>query len=207
MISGFIAKKGPMTSVFTENGKRIGVSKLIAAPLTVTQIKTPQKDGYPAIQIAYGSRKKITNKAVSSKITKLKLDITPKGFKEFEVVSDQIPEIGKEIAIDSVFSVGDTVKVTGVTKGHGFSGVIKRHGFHRQPVSGGQSDRVRAPGSIGAQTPGKVLKGKKMPGHFGNTQKSVLNLKIVSINPETSEITLSGSVPGSYNSWVIISKS
>jgi len=205
MISGFIAKKGLMTSIFTEDGKRIAVTKLIAAPLKVTQIKTTDKDGYSAVQIAYGSKKRVA-KAVSSKISKLKLDITPKGFKEFNLMPDQVAELGKEISVDSVFSVGDTVKVTGITKGHGFAGVIKRHGFHRQPVSGGQSDRVRAPGSIGAQTPGKVLKGKKMPGHFGNVQKSILNLKIVSINVDNSEITLSGSAPGSYNSWVVISK-
>ena len=205
MISGFIAKKGLMTSVFTQDGKRIGVTRLIAAPLKVTQIKTLAKDGYDAIQTAYGSRKR-TDKAVSSKISKLKLDITPKGFKEFEVVKDQVLEIGKDITVSSVFTIGDTVKVTGVTKGHGFAGVIKRHGFQRQPVTGGQSDRVRAPGAVGAQTPGKILKGKKMPGHFGNVQKSVLNLKVVSINPDTSEITLSGSTPGSYNSWVVISK-
>jgi len=205
MISGFIAKKGLMTSVFTQDGKRIGITRLIASPLKITQIKTKDKDGYSAIQVAYGSKKSV-DKAVSSKISKLKLGITPKGFKEFEVISDQLPEIGKDITVDSVFSVGDIVKVTGVSKGHGFTGVIKRHGFHRQPVSGGQSDRVRAPGSIGAQTPGKVLKGKKMPGHFGNVKKSVLNLKIVSINKDTSEITLSGSAPGSYNSWVVISK-
>lgn len=205
MISGFIVKKGPMTSVFLENGQRIAVTKCAALPLKVTQIKNMDKDGYQAVQVAYGLRKHL-DKPTSAKIAKLKLDIKPKNFKEFQLTSEEMPKLSSEITVDSVFSVGDTVNITGTTKGRGFAGVIKRHGFHRQPVSGGQSDRTRAPGSIGAQTPGKVVRGKKMPGHMGNISKTVENLKIISIDKDNSQIVISGPVPGSVNSWITISK-
>ena len=172
-----------MTNVYTADGKRIAVTTCIVKPLTVTQLKNVDKDGYAAVQVAFGTRKRL-DQATSKKISKLKLDITPAKFQEFSLATDVLPEVGSTIAVDSVFAVGDTVKVLGVSKGHGFAGVIKRYGFRRQPVSGGQSDRVRAPGAIGAQTPGKVIKGKKMPGHYGNVNKLVSNLKIVSINTD-----------------------
>jgi large subunit ribosomal protein L3 len=205
MISGFIAKKGPMTNIFTPEGKRLTVTKCLVSPLTVTQLKTVAKDGYQAIQIAYGAKKYLDN-ATSKKISKLKLDIKPQYFCEFDLTSDAIPEIGSQIKVDSVLTAGDNVSVIGVSKGHGFAGVIKRYGFQRQPVTGGQSDRVRAPGAIGAQTPGKVIKGKKMPGHYGNKTKNIQNLKIVSVNPELGEVLISGSIPGHLHSWVTIQK-
>ncbi len=205
MISGFIAKKHKMTEIFTPEGKKIPVTSLIAEPMVVTQVKSLDKDGYQAIQVAYGKRKRL-DKSTGGKLTKLKLDISPSNFKEFQLVADTKPEIGTVIKIDSVLAVGDRVNVEGVTKGHGFAGVIKRYGFQRQPVSGGQSDRVRAPGAIGAQTPGKVIKGKKMPGHYGNVVKTIANLNIVSINPETNEILVTGSVPGHFNSYITIYK-
>lgn len=184
MISGFILKKGQMTSIYTEDGKRIAVTKCIAQPLTVVRIKNTEKDGYQAIQMSYNGAKKK---------------------KEFNLTSDQIPEIGSNITFDSIFTVGENVDITGVSKGRGFAGVIKRHGFKKQPIRG-SSDRVRHPGSIGAQTPAKVVRGKKMPGHMGNTNKTIENLKIIAINPENNEILISGSVPGSFNSWVTIKK-
>ncbi|HEX8923316.1 MAG TPA: 50S ribosomal protein L3 [Patescibacteria group bacterium] len=205
MISGFVAKKGLMTSIYTPEGKRIAVTQLVVAPLKVVQVKTEGKDGYQAVQVAYGSRKNL-DKATSSKLNKLKLDIKPSRFKEFFAVSDTLPEVGSDIAIDAVLTVGDKVDVTGTTKGRGFAGVIKRYGFQRQPVSGGQSDRVRAPGAIGAQTPGKVIKGKRMPGHYGNASRTVIGLKVIAIDTQTNTLTLSGSVPGSINSWVTIIK-
>lgn len=204
MISGFLIKKGQMTSVYTEDGKRIAVTKCIASPLIVTQIKTQEKDKYQAVQVAYGTRKRLT-KAVSTKLDKLKIEALPKGFQEFALTSDQIPEIGSNITIDSVFAVGDKIDATGISKGHGFAGVIKRWGFKKQPILG-SSDRVRHPGSIGAQTPGKVIRGKKMPGHFGNVNKTVENLKIIAINPENNEILINGSFAGHFNSWITITK-
>ena len=205
MISGFIAKKGPMTNVYSNKGKQITVTKLIVKPLVITQIKSLDKDGYKAVQVAFGNKKRL-DQSISKKVKKLKLNILPQKFKEFDLISDNDLVAGSQITVDNVFTLGEIVKVTGTSKGHGFSGVIKRYGFQRQPVSGGQSDRVRAPGAIGAQTPGKVIKGKKMPGHYGNVTQTVSNLKIISINPEANELLISGSVPGAINSWVTIKK-
>ena len=136
---------------------------------------------------------------------KLKLEISPSNFQEFDLTSDQIPEVGTDIAFDTVFTVGEEVDITGISKGRGFAGVIKRHGFKKQPIKNA-SDRIRAPGSIGAQTPSKVVKGKKMPGHYGVETVTVSGLEVFSINPETKEILIKGSVPGSFNSWVTIKK-
>lgn len=194
-----------MTSIYTPEGKRIAVTKCRIAPLTVTQVKTTDKDGYNAIQIAYGTRKRL-DKSTGGKLSKLKLDITPQHFQEFQLTDDVAPVVGAQITADAVFTVGQMIDVVGVSKGRGFAGVIKRYGFQRQPVSGGQSDRVRAPGAIGAQTPGKVIKGKKMPGHYGNVKKNVSNLKIISIDTAKNEILISGPIPGHVNSWVSIYK-
>lgn len=205
MINGIIAKKIGMTSIFTPEGKRISVTRLSAPVMTVTQVKTEDKDGYSAIQVAFGDRKRL-NSATAGKIKKLKLDISPRRFAEFDLTSETIPEVGSTIDITNVINSGDEVNVRGTSKGRGFAGVIKRYGFQRQPVSGGQSDRVRAPGAIGAQTPGKVLKGKKMPGHYGNKFITVKHISVYSVNPETREILVTGSVPGSVNSYLTITK-
>lgn len=185
MISGFIAQKKGMTSVFTSEGKRIAVTALQAMPLKVNRLRTIEKDGYQAVQIKYDHDKKLC---------------------EFDLSSESIPEINSEITIDSVLNPGDKVYATGKSKGRGFAGVIKRWGFARQPVTGGQSDRVRAPGAIGAQTPGKVIRGKKMPGHFGNATATITNLKVFSVDKEKNLLYISGSIPGSINSWIVISK-
>lgn len=205
MISGFLVKKGRMTSVYTPEGKRIGVTKCVANPLVITQVKTVDKDGYNSVQVAYDSKKRL-NKAILGKMSKSKLDLKPRFFKEFKLTTDQIPQVGSNISFESVFKDGDIVNITGISKGHGFAGVVKRHGFKKQPILG-SSNYVRRPGSIGAQTPGKVVKGKKMPGHFGVETTTISGLEIFSINPQTFEILIKGSVPGSFNSWVVIKKS
>lgn len=205
MISGFIFKKVGMTSVFTPEGKLVPVTKCAFRPLTVTQLKTADKDGYQSVQLAYGQRKHLS-KPVSGKLKKLDLSISPAKFKEFKIDAGVDLKIGQELSADQIFQPGDLVRVTGISKGRGFAGVIKRYGFQRQPVTGGQSDRVRAPGAIGAQTPGKVIKGKKMPGHYGNKTKTIQNLKVVSVDKDQNLLTISGPVPGSINSWLIIRK-
>lgn len=205
MISGFLVKKGQMTNVYTPDGKRIAVTKCLALPLKVTQIKTTEKDGYQSVQVGYGFKKHI-NKAISSKISKLGIDFKPQFFQEFKLTSDQIPQVGSDITIESVFNSGEKINLTGVSKGRGFAGVVKRHGFKKQPLLGA-SNYVRRPGSIGAQTPGKVIKGKRMPGHFGVSTTTISNSQIFSINSTTNEIFITGSVPGSINSWVTIKKS
>jgi len=184
MISGFLTQKKFMTSIFNDDGKRIAVTVLEAKPLIVSRLRTTEKDTYEAVQLKTHKDK----------------------FVEFKNTADTNPDLKTEVTIDSVFSVGDVVSATSKSKGHGFAGVIKRHGFRRQPVSGGASDRVRAPGSIGAQTPGKVIKGKKMPGHYGNATATVSNLKIFKIDKENHLLYVTGGVPGHINSWVKITK-
>jgi len=185
MISGYIAQKKSMSNVYNDKGQRIAVTALLAKPVTVSLLRSKLRDGYDAVQVAYGV----------------------KGHMEFEPQNiETLPEVNSEITPEIVFAIGDDISVTAKTKGHGFAGVIKRYGFRRQPVSGGQSDRVRAPGSIGAQTPGKVIRGKKMPGHYGNKNMTVTHLKIVSFDTEKNLIYVSGSVPGHLNSWVTITK-
>jgi len=185
MISGYIAQKKSMSNIYNDKGQRIAVTALLAKPVTVSLLRNKLRDGYDAIQIAYGV----------------------KGHMEFEPSNlEALPEVNAEITPELVFTIGDDISVTAKTKGHGFAGVIKRYGFRRQPVSGGQSDRVRAPGSIGAQTPGKVIRGKKMPGHYGNKNMTVTHLKVISFDTDKNLIYVSGSVPGHLNSWVTITK-
>lgn len=204
MISGFLVKKGQMTSVYTTDGKRIAVTKCFAKPLKITQIKNKDKDGYESVQVAYGTKKRL-DKATADKMAKSNLNITPQHFKEFKLTSDQVVEVGSDVTIESVFAAGEKIDATGISKGRGFAGVVKRHGFKKQPLLGA-SNYVRHPGSIGAQTPGKVVKGKKMPGHLGVETVSVSGLEIFSIDPESQEILIKGSIPGSINSWVILKK-
>ena len=184
MISGFIAQKKSMTSLYSEDGKRVAVTVLEAKPLIVSRLRTQEKDGYQAVQTKTHQNK----------------------LHEFKASTETMPEIKAEITVDSIFAAGDQVSATAKSKGRGFAGVIKRWGFHRQPVTGGQSDRVRAPGSIGAQTPGKVVRGKKMPGHYGNKNATVSNLKVFKVDKENNLLFITGAVPGHINSWVLISK-
>lgn len=184
MISGFLTQKKSMTSLYSEDGKRIAVTVLEAKPLTVSRLRTLEKDQYEAIQVK----------------------TTQDQLKEFKVTSETVPELKAEITVDTVFSTGDKVSATAKSKGRGFAGVIKRWGFSRQPVTGGQSDRVRHPGSIGAQTPGKVVRGKKLPGHYGNKNATVTNLKVFKVDKENNLLYIAGAIPGHINSWVIITK-
>jgi len=187
-----------MFAIFTPEGIRIPVTKLVAAPLTVVDVKDS------IVKIAYGTKKRL-NSSVAGFLKKKKLDIIPQHFKQFTLSAETAPEVGAQITPDLVFTVGDTIHATGKSKGRGFAGVIKRHGFKKQPIKNA-SDRIRAPGAIGAQTPSKVVKGKRMPGHYGNKTKTILNLKIVSVNKDTAEILVAGSVPGAINSWVTLNK-
>ena len=185
MIQGYIAQKKSMSNIYNDKGQRIAVTALLAKPVKVSLLRNKLRDGYDAVQVTYGK----------------------KGHIEFAPSNvETLPEINSEITPELVFAVNDDISVTAKTKGRGFAGVIKRYGFRRQPVSGGQSDRVRAPGSIGAQTPGKVIRGKKMPGHYGNKNMTVTHLKVVSFDTQNNLIYVSGSVPGHLNSWVTIQK-
>jgi len=199
MINGFVVKKLSMTSIFNDAGNRLPGTLCSYPDLTVTQVN------HPVVQVAFGHKKHL-HQSVSGLLKKLKLKISPRHFKEFALSPDSQIKVGDLVTIDTVFKPGDPVTVVGISKGRGFAGVIKRHGFHRQPVTGGQSDRTRAPGSIGAQTPGKVVKGKKMPGHYGNSRVTLSGLKVLSIDPDKKQVLISGSIPGHYNSWVTLKK-
>ncbi|MEW6194515.1 MAG: 50S ribosomal protein L3 [Bacteroidota bacterium] len=204
---GLLAKKLGMTNIYSEDGQIIPVTVLEAGPCKVYTVKTKDKDGYESIQIGFGEKKeKKVNKAQLETYKKAGLSspLTLREFRNFEL--NQF-KAGDEVKVD-IFQVGDKVKVSGKSKGKGFQGVIKRHGFGG--VGGtthGQSDRVRAPGSIGASSyPSRVFKGQRMAGRKGYESVTVRNLKVVKIIADKNIIMVKGAVPGSINSIVAINK-
>ncbi|MEW6507472.1 MAG: 50S ribosomal protein L3 [Bacteroidota bacterium] len=204
---GLLAKKLGMTNIYSEDGQIIPVTILEAGPCKVYSVKTKEKDGYFAIQLGFGVKKEKKVKKPQIIVYK-KLELTPPAaIKEFRnFVPDQF-KIGDEVKAD-LFQLGDKVKVSGKSKGKGFQGVVKRHGFGG--VGGtthGQSDRVRAPGSIGASSyPSRVFKGQRMAGRKGYENVTVRNLKVVKVLAEKNIIMVKGAVPGSINSIVAINK-
>ena len=203
---GLIAKKLGMSQIFDENGSVIPVTILQAGPCCITQIKTLDNDGYDAVQIAYGDKKeKNTSKPLEGHFKKA--GVTPKNFLvEFDIVPGFDYEMG-QVFNASIFKQGDSVKVTGTSKGRGFSGVMKRHGFGGGPKTHGQREHPRSAGSIGqASDPSRVFKGVKMPGQYGNKKMTVENLKVVKIDTENNHIFVKGAVPGSNNGMVIVNK-
>ncbi len=206
MLNSYLVKKGKMQQVYLEDGRLFGITILHSPPATILQVKDNKKDGYQALQLAFGEKKR-AKKAILGHIKKSGSKI-PARIKEIRLAQDAEVEfkVGDQITIDQILEDRDIVKATGTSKGRGFAGVIKRHGFHSQPATHGASDRERAPGSIGAQTPGKVIKGKKMPGHMGNATISVKNLKVLKVDKEQNQIWIIGSVPGHINSWIEIKK-
>lgn len=208
MSIGIVGIKSGMTRIFSEDGSgMIPVTVIEVMPNRITQIKTAETDGYDAIQITMGERKRSSlNKALAGHYAKA--GVTP-GVKlcEFSVADPKLLEgmtVGSEIKVDR-FKLGQFVDVTGVTKGKGYAGVIKRHHFASQDASHGNSLSHRAPGSIGQrQSPGKVFKGKKMSGHLGDKVRTTLSQRIVKIDPERNLIMIRGAVPGAPKGFVII---
>ncbi len=204
-MAGLIAKKIGMTSIFNESGKNIACTIIEAGPCIVTQLKTLEKDGYKAVQLGFGQKKsKNINK---SKLGHLKKSKTKNLNKLVEFNFDNEPELGSELKVD-LFSVGDYVTVTGNSKGKGFQGVVKRHGFSGVgDATHGQHNRMRAPGSIGAASyPAKVFKGMRMAGQMGNQKVKVENLEVLNIDIEKNIIVVKGAVPGFNNSFILIEK-
>lgn len=205
-MSGIIGKKIGMTTIFS-NGEALPCTVIQAGPCVVTQIRTEETDGYNAVQLGFGEKKeKHTTKALMGHFKKA--NTTPKRklveFKEFETAFD----LGQEIKVEDVFEEGEFLDVSGKTKGKGFQGVVKRHGFGGVgQATHGQHNRLRAPGSIGACSyPARVFKGIRMAGRMGNTQVTVQNLKVLKIYADKSLILVSGSVPGPKNSLVTLHK-
>ena len=205
-MKGIIGKKIGMTSIFDPNGKQTACTIIEAGPCVVTQVKTQEIDGYTALQVAYGDKKeKHTNAAAKNHFAKA--NTSAKSFeKEFRDSSLE-KNIGDTITVD-IFAEGDKVEVVGTTKGKGFQGVVKRHGFSGVgEASHGQHDRQRAPGSIGGSSyPARVFKGMRMAGRMGQDRVKVKGLKIVKIFPERNYILVSGAVPGHNGSIVLIQK-
>ena len=205
MKKGILGRKIGMTEVFTESGKLIPVTIVSVEPNVVTQIKTVANDGYDAIQLGFDTkREKLATKA-SVGITN-KANTTPKRFfKEIRGVDVSEYTVGQEVKAD-IFTVGEVVDVTGTTKGHGFQGVIKRHGQSTGPMGHG-SHYHRGPGSMGTMRPMRVFKGKKLPGHMGTLTVTIQNLEIVAVDLENNCILVKGSIPGPKKSLVIIKSS
>jgi len=200
-----------MTSVFGEDGQSIAVTVIEAGPCVVTQVKNVETDGYRAVQLAFGEKKeKHTSKPMLGHFKKV--NTTPKRhiaeFRDFRTEFDGMVELGKEIKVGDIFKEGDWLDAIGTSKGKGFQGVVKRHGF--SGVGGqthGQHNRLRAPGSIGtASFASRVVKGKKMGGQMGNDRVKLLNLRVVRIMAEQNLILISGAVPGGKNATIILEK-
>jgi large subunit ribosomal protein L3 len=205
-MKGIIGKKIGMTSIFAADGKQTACTIIEAGPNTVTQVKTIETDGYSAVQLAYGDKKdKHATKAEINHYAKAQTS-AKKFVKEFRNYSIE-KALGETISLD-IFAEGDKVEVVGTTKGKGFQGVVKRHGFSGVgEASHGQHDRQRAPGSIGGSSyPSRVFKGMRMAGRMGNDRVKLKGLKVVKIFPEKNYILISGSVPGHNGSIVLIQK-
>lgn len=195
-----------MTQIFDSEGRAVPVTLVQAGPCFVTQVKSKDgKDGYSAVQIAFGEIKHI-NKPQAGHLKKVKSQNsnvkTLKYLREFRVEKPEL-ELGAEIKAD-IFKEGDAIKVIGISKGKGFQGVVKRHGFKGGPASHGQKDRLRAPGSIGATFPERVLKGKRMAGRMGGEQVTVEGLKIAKVDAENNIIAIRGAIPGNKGSLIEI---
>ncbi|HAI14856.1 MAG: 50S ribosomal protein L3 [Gammaproteobacteria bacterium] len=203
---GLIGRKSGMTRVFTEEGNSVPVTVLEVQPNRVTQIKTAETDGYSAIQVTTGSRKASqVGKAAVGHFAKANTE-AGEGLWEFRIENEDTIELelGGEIKVD-LFEAGQKVDVTGTSKGKGFQGSVKRHNFHMQDATHGNSLSHRAPGSIGqCQTPGKVWKGKKMAGQMGNQKKTTQSLEVVRIDLENNLLLIKGAVPGATGSKVIV---
>jgi large subunit ribosomal protein L3 len=202
MTIGLIGRKVGMTQVFQPDGTMVAVSVLAVAPNTVTRLRTADRDGYTAVQLGTDVVAKLT-KPEAGQLGDLPKVAT---IREFRVDDIDTYSVGQTVSIDDLFQAGDLVDVTGLSKGKGFAGHIKRHNFHRGPKTHG-SDHHRAPGSIGpGTTPGRVYKGMKMAGHMGDERVTVKKVRIVRTDPDRNLILVNGSLPGSRNAVIIVKK-
>jgi len=201
VVNGLIGRKIGITQIF-RGGEAVAVTAIEAGPCFVTQIKTKTKEGYDAVQLGFGKAKRLNSpeKGHLRGIGEFKY------LREFRVDGDTFLQLGEKVDVN-LFKIGDLVDVTGLSKGRGFAGVVKRHHFAGGPRTHGQSDRHRAPGSIGATTfPGRVLKGTRMAGHMGNTRVTVRNLEVVSVQPSRNLLLVKGGIPGAPKGLLLIKK-
>lgn len=207
-----LGTKGTMSQTFIE-GFRIPVTKVTLGPCIVTQIKNKEKDGYWALQLGFGTKKtKNTSKQLQGhfkkiKNSELKINNYPRYIKEVRLTSEPKYNVGDVITVADIFKKGDVISVTAVNKGKGFAGGVRRFNFRGGPKTHGQSDRHRAPGSIGqTTTPGRVYKGKRMAGRMGGVQVTIKNVHVVDVNKETNEILVSSPIPGRVGIFLTVNK-
>ncbi len=203
-MKGILGKKVGMTQVIREDGLVIPVTVVEAGPCYVTQVRTLERDGYRAVQLGFELAK--PKHLTKGQRGHLKRAAVPdlRYLREFRIREDEQYELGQQIRVD-IFQPGECVDVEARSKGRGFAGVVKRHGFAGGPRTHGQSDRERAPGAIGAcAAPGKIWKGKRMPGRMGGEQVTVSNLEVVLVDPERNLLAVRGSVPGPNGGLVLI---
>lgn len=210
-MSGIIGKKIGMTSVYSADGRSVACTVIEAGPCVVTQVKSVETDGYNAVQLGFGERKeKNTPKSLKGHFSRA--NTTPKKkvveFRDFEAEENVKIDLGNTIKVEDIFKEGEYLDVIGKSKGKGFQGVVKRHGFSGVgDATHGQHNRLRAPGAIGACSfPARVFKGTRMAGRMGGNRVKAMNLEVVKILPEKNLIVVSGSVPGAKNSIVILEK-
>lgn len=203
---GLIGRKVGMTRVFTEEGRAIPVTVLEAGPCRVVQVKSEASDGYAAVQLGFGAKKhKRASRPEMGHADRAGLDAAPRLLREFPAAEGETYEPGQELTV-GMFAAGQRVRVTGVSKGRGFQGVVKRHGFAGRPASHGHP-MSRNPGSMGPGTdPSRVIKGKKLPGRMGGKRSTIRNLEVVRVDAERNLLFVQGGVPGSRNSYVLIRK-
>ena len=203
-MKGILGRKVGMTQIFDETGEVVPVTVIEAGPCFVTQVKTPERDGYAAVQL--GFKEVRAERLTRPQLKHLSKNRLPplRYLREIRMSDVSQYEEGQKIRV-SIFDVGDRVDVIGISKGKGFTGVVKRHGFGGGPKTHGQSDRQRAPGSIGAgTTPGRVHKGMRMAGRMGNARVTVQNLQVVLVDPERNLLAVKGAVPGARDGLLVV---
>lgn len=207
MMTGLLGKKIGMTSLFDDQGQVIPCTVIEAGPCYVTQVKTKENDGYEAVQVGFGERKETRQtKPMQGHFKKAGVKYH-RYLREFQGINVAELKPGTEVRIESVFAKGDIVSVAGASKGRGFQGVVKRHHFGGGFRTHGQSDRERAPGSIGSSSfPSRVFRGQRMAGRMGGQRVTVKNLEVVQVIPESNILIVKGAVPGHINSLVEIHK-
>ncbi|MGQ9557156.1 MAG: 50S ribosomal protein L3 [Desulfurispora sp.] len=205
MKKGILGIKAGMTQIFKEDGTAVPVTVIQAGPCVVVQKKLPETDGYSAVQVGFGEKKeRLVNKPLKGHFNRA--NIKPVRYlRELRLDDVSGYEVGQQIKVD-IFAPGDKVDVVGISRGRGFAGGIKRHGFHRGPMAHG-SKYHRRPGSLGAKGPARVFKGRRLPGHYGVERVTVQNLEVVKVDPERNLLAIKGSVPGVRGGLLIIKDS
>jgi large subunit ribosomal protein L3 len=206
MSIGLIGRKVGMTQVFQDDGTMVAVSVLAIEPNTVTRLRTSERDGYTAVQLGAEPSRKLSKPEVGQLKSLPKAAQNLATVREFRVDSVDDYEVGQQLSIADLFDAGDDVDVSGVSKGKGFAGHIKRHNFHRGPKTHG-SDHHREPGSIGpGTTPGRVYRGMKMAGHMGDEGVTIKKVRVVRTDPERNLLLVAGSLPGARGSLILVKK-